>query len=99
MYGLFIGCCTVFIYLFVLVYLDYIKCVQMNEYVEYDVDTITAGDYTVCFDLEEDTYKKFSDVYADELNPMCENAQFKLYLQNELESRINAMNDLEFREE
>jgi len=29
----------------------------MNEYVEYDVDTITAGDYTVCFDLEEDTYK------------------------------------------
>jgi len=27
LYGLFIGCITVFIYLFVLVYLDYIKCV------------------------------------------------------------------------
>jgi len=33
------------------------------------------------------------------MNPMCENAQFKLYLQNELEERINAMDDLGFREE
>lgn len=51
--GLFVGCITVFIYLFVLVYLDYIKCKEMNEFVEFDVDTITAGDYTVTFDLEE----------------------------------------------
>jgi hypothetical protein len=31
----------------------------MNEYVEFDVDTITAGDYSVAFDLEEDTYTRF----------------------------------------
>jgi hypothetical protein len=35
----------------------------MNEYVEFDVDTITAGDYTVTFDLEENTYKRFQDTY------------------------------------
>lgn len=42
-----------------LVYLDYIKCVQMNMYIEFDVDTITAGDYSVNFDLEEVTYTNF----------------------------------------
>jgi hypothetical protein len=46
----------------------------MNEYVEFDVDTITAGDYTVTFDLEEDTYKRFQDIYLDKTNSMCENA-------------------------
>ena len=81
-----------------LVYLDYVKCVQMNEYVEFDVDTITAGDYSVCFDLEVKTYSRFKDLYYDEKNPMCENAQFKLYLQIELEERINAMEDLGFRD-
>ena len=57
-----------------LVYLDFIKCKEMNEYVEFDVDTITAGDYTVTFDLEKDTYIRFTDNYMDEKNPMCENA-------------------------
>ena len=30
---------------------------------------------------------------------MSENSQFKLYLQNEMEKRINAMDDLGYREE
>ena len=68
-------------------------------FVEYDVDTITAGDYSVCFDLEEEAYERFKETYYDEQNPMCENAQFKLYLQNELERRINNMADQGFREE
>lgn len=78
--GLLIGCITVFIYLYVIVYLDYIKCVQLNNYVEYDVDTITAGDYSVTFDLEVETYDKFKDNYYDETNPMTENSQFKTFL-------------------
>lgn len=49
-------------------------CKEMNEYVEFDVDTITAGDYTVTFDLEEATYKRFQDFYLDKTNSMCENA-------------------------
>jgi len=46
----------------------------MNEYVEFDVDTITAGDYTVCFDLKDTTYTRFSSNYYDSQNPMCENS-------------------------
>jgi hypothetical protein len=46
----------------------------MNEYVEYDVDTITAGDYSVNFDLEKKTYDYFTKNYLDTTNPMCENA-------------------------
>lgn len=57
-----------------LVYLDYIKCKEMNEYVEFDVDTITSGDYTINFDLEEATYARFVDKYFDPKNSICENA-------------------------
>jgi len=47
----------------------------MNEFVEFDVDTITAGDYSVCFDLEGTTYsERFCSNYVDKKNPMCENA-------------------------
>jgi hypothetical protein len=45
----------------------------MNNFVEFDVDTITAGDYTVCFDLSEHSYKRFKHHYYDENNKMSEN--------------------------
>ena len=87
-----------FVYLFIIIYFDYIKTVQKNAYVDFDVRTITAGDYSVEFDLEVETYDNFKEKYFDENNPMSENSQFKLYLQNELEKRINAMDDLGYRE-
>lgn len=46
----------------------------MNEYVEFDVDTITSGDYTINFDLEEATYGRFVKSYYDPKNSICENA-------------------------
>lgn len=68
-------------------------------FVDFDVRTITAGDYSVEFDLEVETYDNFKDKYFDCMNPMSENSQFKLYLQNEMETRINAMDDLGYRDE
>jgi hypothetical protein len=65
----------------------------MNNYVEFDVDTITAGDYSVCFDLAEESYEIFKENFNDENNPMSENVQFKLYLQMELEERLNKMEE------
>ena len=50
--GLVIGCCAVFIALFVINYIDYIKKTQENNYVEWDVKTITAGDYAIEFDID-----------------------------------------------
>jgi len=95
-FGLFIGCVGVFIYLFTVVYYDYIKTVQANLYIDWDVKTITAGDYSIEFDIVQDTYDYWKDHYMDESNPMSECAQFKLYCQNELEERITAMENLGF---
>lgn len=63
--------------------------VQRFNYVDFDVKTITAGDYTVEINILPSVYNKFLDTYKDPSNPMTENAQFKLYFQNEFEDRIN----------
>lgn len=49
--GLVIGCFAVFIALFFLVYIDYIRNVCKNNFIEWDVKTITAGDYSVEYDI------------------------------------------------
>jgi len=74
------GSLTVFVYLFVVIYFDYIKCVAMNTFVDWDVKSITAGDYSVEFDLKVETYERFTNNYYDSSNPMSENAQFKLFI-------------------
>ena len=87
------GCISVFIYLYTVVYIDYITTVQKNNFVDWDVKTITAGDYTIEFDIKEESYERWSKTYLDKQNPISEVAQFKIYLQNELERRINAFPD------
>lgn len=67
-----VGCIGVFIYLFTIVYYDYIKTVQMNKYVEWDVKTITAGDYTVEFDISKEVYLQWQEKYLDKTNPISE---------------------------
>ena len=44
-FGLFVGCQAVFIYLFTLVYMDYIKQVQKNKYVDWDKPLLGCSDY------------------------------------------------------
>lgn len=73
-----------FIYLFTLVYFDYVKCKESNKYVDWDVKTITAGDYTIEFDIDpnqEGIYEKWRSRYLDESSVLSESAQFKLYIQ------------------
>lgn len=90
-FGLAAGSIAVFIYLFSVVYFDYINCVQMNKFVDFDVKTITAGDYTIEFELNKKHYEYFVKNYYDETNPMGEVSQLKLYIQNELSKRFNEM--------
>ena len=47
MMGLVIGCVGVFVYLFILIYFEHLGSVQENKFLDYDVRTITAGDYSV----------------------------------------------------
>ena len=42
---------SVFLALFMINFLDYVRKMQEFNYVEWDVKTITAGDYTVEFDI------------------------------------------------
>jgi len=93
LFGLLTGCIAVFVYLFSMVYFDYIKTVQSSLYVDWDVKTITAGDYTIEFDLDPgesgkngrtSTYDFWRKHYYDSSNPLPENGQFKLFVQNEL---------------
>lgn len=89
--GLLIGCIGVFIYLFVLVFIDYIKSVQITKFVDWDVKTITAGDYTVEFDISKKLYERFLEQFHDPSNPIPEIAQFKLFIASELEERLTEM--------
>ena len=89
-----VGCLGVFVYLFSTIYLDYLKQVQKNNFLDFDIKTITAGDYSIEFDLDHRIYEKWKSTYYMENNPISEMAQFKIYIQNILEERISAMNDL-----
>lgn len=84
----------VFVYFFVIVYIDFIRAKELNQFVDFDVKTISAGDYSVEFDINSKSYEKFKNNYYLESNPMSEMAQFKQYVQSELEDRLNEMENL-----
>lgn len=71
-YGLTIACLGVWIYLFVHVSIEYIKSIQQNAYVEYDVKTTSAADYTLEFKIYPEMYEYFQEKYLDETNPISE---------------------------
>ena len=85
MVGLFVASWAVFVYLFTITYLQYVQHVQNNKYIDWDIKTITAADYTVEFDLHCDIFQTFLERYHDPSNPISEIAQFKLFVKDELE--------------
>ena len=71
--GLAISCLTVFFYLFMTVYFDYIKITQNQNYISHDVKTVTAGDYTVEFKISRKAYHNWLKHYYQDENilPEC----------------------------
>ena len=57
-----------------LLYVDYIENIQALEFIDWDVKSITAGDYSIEFDFTEEQYEKWEKDYYDPKNPMSENA-------------------------
>lgn len=98
-FGLIVSAGGVFVYLYSQIYFDYIACVQNNLFLDYDVRTITAGDYSVEFKITCEQFEYWKSYYKKEDNPMSEMAQFKVYIQETLEERINKMDDLGFDDE
>ena len=59
--GLFYACLVVFMALSIINYLDYIKKIQENKYIEWDLKTITSGDYTVEFTVDPAMFRKWDE--------------------------------------
>ena len=60
-YALAIGCCTIFVALFIINYLDYLDKMQDNNFIEWEVKTITSGDYTVSVEIDPDFYPDYKE--------------------------------------
>ena len=55
-YGLIAACLAVAIGLYCVVYFDYIMQISINDRLEHDVKTVTAGDYTVEFKISTEFF-------------------------------------------
>ena len=62
---LLIGCGTIFVALFITNFLDYINKLQENDYIEWDVKTLTSGDYTVSVEIDDQFYDDFRERELD----------------------------------
>jgi hypothetical protein len=94
--GLLIASITIAIALYVSVFTDYIRQVAKNNFVEWDVNTVTAADYSIEFDLTDTStaeggdkvhfYDRFIELHGHrkpENLPMA--TYFRDWLQNEME--------------
>mmetsp|Transcript_42460 Transcript_42460/g.30632 ORF Transcript_42460/g.30632 Transcript_42460/m.30632 type:complete len:100 (+) Transcript_42460:914-1213(+) len=83
--GLLVSSFMIFIALTMIVYFDFIRQVQKNAYIEWDIKTITAGDYSVEFDLPEGFYDKWISMHMTnyEMRPPAE--VFKEWMTDEME--------------
>ena len=57
------------------------------------METVTAGDYTIEFQISVEMYQQFLLNFYDETNPISENNQFKLYIKDEFERRVEHFPD------
>ena len=57
--ALVISCSVIFVALFVVNFIDYIARLQEISYIEWDVKTLTSGDYTVEVDIGTDFYQNY----------------------------------------
>jgi hypothetical protein len=89
----------VFVALFFVVYIDYLRSVFKNTFIEWDVKTITAGDYSVELDITENMYKTFLANHYDPLSGKTKIASFRDYLQQELEDRLTRLPDLGYEDQ
>lgn len=101
--GLSLACAAVFISLFVINFLDYVKKVQENEYLEWDIKTVTAGDYTIEFDISPGFFSKFIETEYDAwcrkqeedegVKYITHQEAFKDWITHEMETRLDRMPD------
>ena len=97
-HALVLGSVGAFIALFAINYIDFVKKKEENAFVAFDVKTITAGDYTIEFDLDEQFYADYllkqHDSWvrqsAEEGREYLSDLQgFQLWIQTEMMKKLN----------
>ena len=78
--GLMISCISVFVILFSVTYIEYIKGKQKFKYVEYDFNTLSTADYSIEFDIKKGMWSTFEKKYHDNKSPISDIGQFRIYL-------------------
>lgn len=85
--------------LFYICYIDYVRSKAKNDFVEWDVKTITAGDYTVEVDIPKSMFEKYvSDIYDPDYG-MSKATCFRNYMKKELQKRIQEFPNLGYEDE
>jgi hypothetical protein len=90
----------VFICLFFVVFTDYMRSIFKNQYVEWDVKTITAGDYTAEMEITPSMWKQFTEVEYPRSHhggkTMIE--VFRQFIEDIIEERLTEMPDLGYED-
>ena len=80
-------------------FIDYMRGKQNLMWIDYDLKTITANDYTVEFNISKEQYEVFETYFLDHTNPISEIGQFKLYIRNEFHSLLSKIHSIENQDE
>ena len=89
----------VFISLFFVSFLDYLKSIFKNTAVEWDVKTITAGDYSVEVTITQSMWDTFVTTLYDPSLMKSKLEQFRLYFTKEFSRRLSELPDLGYEDE
>jgi hypothetical protein len=80
-------------------FVDYLSSVFKNAFIEWDVKTITAGDYSCELDISQEMWDNFLKTVWDVANSKTKVAQFRDYLENTIEERLTQFPDLGYEEQ
>lgn len=101
--GLCIGTLAVFSALFTMVYNDYIKVTQIWGELDYDVKTVTAGDYSIEFDISEESFQEWKRVHYEsdhrrysKKSKKSANLCFKYFIEDHFNKIIGEMPHLDY---
>ena len=81
------------------VYINYAKLVAKNDYVEWDLKTVTAGDFTVEFDITVDFFEAFVQKHGKEkAEDQSMGQHFRDWMHNKVEDKLSEMEHLGYVE-
>ena len=93
--GFYIGGIVLITAIYMIVFIDYMALVSKNDYVEWDLATITAGDFTIEFDIGADFYEKFIIKHgAKKPEDASMGQHFRDWIHKEMEDKLSKMPNL-----